>query len=184
MTPCNPTEIFNNITLIGKAVTSIESRFISRVLRTLTGLRKKMTKSAIKIALDQAFPKGCMLFLSRLQSLVESVCVCVLGCSAKTGQALIASDIFQSLPDSTASTSALDMEVDSAQPAATSPTPSIKKFNPPVDPSTQDLLPECIIYLRLLLILANLDAGRIHEVGHSPRSTAVVRDSLMRVSNV
>ena len=58
------------------------------------------------------------------------------------------------------------MEVDPAQAAETSATPSIRKFNPPIDPFTQDLLPECIIYLRLLLILANLDAGRIQEVGH------------------
>jgi len=53
--------ILNNLTLIGKGVTNIESRFIIRVLRTLTTLRKKLTKSAIKKVLDQAFPKGCRL---------------------------------------------------------------------------------------------------------------------------
>lgn len=58
------------------------------------------------------------------------------------------------------------MEVDSSAPAAegtTVPTPK-KKFVPPIYPATGDLLPEGIVYLRLLLILANLDAGRIIEV--------------------
>lgn len=58
------------------------------------------------------------------------------------------------------------MEVDSSAPAAegtTVATPK-KKFVPPIYPATGDLLPEGIVYLRLLLILANLDAGRIIEV--------------------
>lgn len=58
------------------------------------------------------------------------------------------------------------MEVDSSAPAAegtTVPTPK-KKFVAPIYPATGDLLPEGIVYLRLLLILANLDAGRIIEV--------------------
>ncbi len=49
----------------------------------------------------------------------------------------------------------------SADPA---PTPTPKKFSPPIDPKNQDLIPECIVYLRLLLILANLDAGKVQEV--------------------
>ena len=50
---------------------------------------------------------------------------------------------------------------------ATSATTIPKKFSPPIDPTNQDLLPECIVYLRLLLLLANLDAGKIQEVsGH------------------
>lgn len=63
------------------------------------------------------------------------------------------------------------MEIDTSVPAtegtaaeaATGPSPK-KKFVPPIDPATGDLLPEGIVYLRLLLILANLDAGRVVEV--------------------
>lgn len=53
------TEILNNITLIGRAVATVEPRFTTRVLRTLNHLRKKLTKPALKDALERAFPKGC-----------------------------------------------------------------------------------------------------------------------------
>jgi 26S proteasome regulatory subunit N3 len=63
------------------------------------------------------------------------------------------------------------MEVDTATPAPASTatnadaTPSAKKpFAPPLDSATQDLLPECTVYLRLLLVLAAIDAGKIEEV--------------------
>lgn len=45
--------------LIGRAVATIEPRFTTRVLRTLTTLRKKLTRKALKEVLDRAFPKGC-----------------------------------------------------------------------------------------------------------------------------
>ncbi len=85
--------------------------------------------------------------------------------SAKTGQILIASNIFQSLPDAAAS----EMDVDPIPTPDPAATPSSKKSTPPIDPIDQDLLPECIVYLRLLLILANLDAGKVQEVCHLPR---------------
>lgn len=53
------TEILNNITLIGRAVSTIEPRFTARVLRTLTTLRRRLTKNTMKSVLNQAFPKGC-----------------------------------------------------------------------------------------------------------------------------
>lgn len=52
-------ETLQNITLIGRAVSTIEPRFTARVLRTLTTLRRKLTKSDMKSVLNQAFPKGC-----------------------------------------------------------------------------------------------------------------------------
>jgi len=52
-------EILANIALIGRAVATIEPRFTTRVLRTLTTLRKKLTRPALKVALTRAFPKGC-----------------------------------------------------------------------------------------------------------------------------
>lgn len=53
------TEILSNIALIGRAVATIEPRLTTRVLRTLTTLRKKLTRKALKDAIDRAFPKGC-----------------------------------------------------------------------------------------------------------------------------
>nr|WRH23619.1 Fructose-1-6-bisphosphatase [Naematelia aurantialba] len=40
-----------------------------------------------------------------------------------------------------------------------------KKYTPPTDAATGDLVPEGAVYLRLLLILANLDAGKSQEAG-------------------
>ncbi|WVQ82190.1 hypothetical protein IAT38_004318 [Cryptococcus sp. DSM 104549] len=148
-------EILANITLIGRAVPALEPRFTIRVLRTLTSLRKKLTKSALKNVLEQAFPKG-----------------------SKTGQSLIASPIFTSLPDSQPAQEE-SMEVDpspAAAPEAAADAPKApapkRKFVPPVDSATGDLLPEGIVYLRLLLILATLDAGRTVEAGDFATETA------------
>jgi 26S proteasome regulatory subunit N3 len=76
------------------------------------------------------------------------------------------------------------MEVDSApaeEPNGTAtPSPSGKKYSPPVDSSTQDLLPECVVYLRLLLILANLDAGRVEQAGAFAMETAEIMSKANR----
>jgi 26S proteasome regulatory subunit N3 len=76
------------------------------------------------------------------------------------------------------------MEVDSApaeEPNGTAtPAPSGKKYSPPVDSSTQDLLPECVVYLRLLLILANLDAGRVEQAGAFAMETAEIMSKANR----
>ncbi len=56
------------------------------------------------------------------------------------------------------------MDVDIAPSAPNGSAPPIKKFTPPLDPATQDTVPEAVVYLRLLLILANLDAGKVKEV--------------------
>jgi 26S proteasome regulatory subunit N3 len=145
-------EILNNITLIGRAVTTAEPRFTTRVLRTLTHLRKKLTKPALKDVLDRAFPKG-----------------------SKTGQQLIASSIFGLLPEPPAKDES--MEVDEApkeekEGESSTPAPApAKKYTAPVDSATQDLIPEGVVYLRLLLILAALDAGKVAEAGAFAKET-------------
>jgi hypothetical protein len=94
---------------------------------------------------------------------------------AKTGQALIASHVFQSLPDAATKEEEKEvstMEVDPAPTSTTattgespaSPTATVKPFSPPLDAKTNDLLPEGTAYIRLLLILANIDAGHVQEV--------------------
>ncbi|OCF36915.1 26S proteasome regulatory subunit N3 [Kwoniella heveanensis BCC8398] len=173
-------EILNNITLIGRAVTTIEPRFTIRVLRTLTTLRKKLDKDVLKKALDQAFPKG-----------------------SKTGQQLIASPIFDNLPSAPAPAQA-QASSSSSDEMVVDPTPSTtiaagdgakkdeekkdtkekeaskkKAYTPPVDASG-DLLPEGVMYLRLLLILANLDAGKINEAGEFALETTELISSLNR----
>ncbi|OCF40348.1 26S proteasome regulatory subunit N3 [Kwoniella heveanensis CBS 569] len=173
-------EILNNITLIGRAVTTIEPRFTIRVLRTLTTLRKKLDKVVLKKALDQAFPKG-----------------------SKTGQQLIASPIFDNLPSAPAPAQA-QASSSSSDEMVVDPTPSTtiaagdgakkdeekkdtkekeaskkKAYTPPVDASG-DLLPEGVMYLRLLLILANLDAGKINEAGEFALETTELISSLNR----
>lgn len=100
--------------------------------------------------------------------------------TAKTGQSLIASPIFSSLPSGPSSQSqSQGMEVDQSQTQpqseggatgtaasaeTTAATTQNRKFTPPVDAATGDLLVEGIVYLRLLLILLNLDAGKVEEV--------------------
>ena len=42
--------------------------------------------------------------------------------------------------------------------------PAAKKYTPPIDQPTGDLIPEGTVYLRLLLVLLNLDAGKVVEV--------------------
>ncbi|KAK8864225.1 hypothetical protein IAR55_001471 [Kwoniella newhampshirensis] len=154
-------EILNNISLIGRAVSSIEPRFTIRVLRTLTTLRKKLTREIVKSVLDQAFPKG-----------------------SKTGQIFIASDIFSSLPSSKSTSSEEEMEIDptpaKAEESNTTPPTTKKKFTPPIDGSTGDLLPEAVMYIRLLIILLNLDAGRIKEAGDFALETTEIISSLNR----
>jgi len=53
------TEILANIVLIGRAVSTIEPRFTIRVLRTLTGVRKKLNKEVLRTVLEKAYPSGC-----------------------------------------------------------------------------------------------------------------------------
>ncbi|WWC61685.1 uncharacterized protein I303_104270 [Kwoniella dejecticola CBS 10117] len=151
-------EILNNITLIGKAVSTIEPRFTIRVLRTLTTLRKKLNKAVLKNVLDQAFPKG-----------------------SKTGQSLIANPIFSDLPSGPSSDSE-EMEVDptsTSTETANGASTTQKKNSPPTD-AGGDLIPEGIMYLRLLLILQNLDAGKIAEAGDFAMETTELMSSLNR----
>ncbi|WVQ99237.1 hypothetical protein IAU59_006369 [Kwoniella sp. CBS 9459] len=178
-------EILANIALIGRAVTTIEPRFTIRVLRTLTSLRKKLDKDVLKKVLDQAFPKG-----------------------SKTGQQLIASPIFDELPSTPAPAQSASSSSESDEMAVDpTPTPAVadaekkdeekkdskdvssgsstntnnkkRAYTPPVDASG-DLLPEGVMYLRLLLILANLDAGKINEVGEFALETTELISSLNR----
>ncbi|WOO85576.1 putative 26S proteasome regulatory subunit rpn3 [Vanrija pseudolonga] len=140
-------EILNSIQLIGRAVATIEPRFTARVLRTLTGLRKKLTRPALKAAIERAFPRG-----------------------SKTGQALIAAPIFSTIKDGES------MDVDSAAAPAADGTvaAAVKKYTAPLDASTNDLLPEGIVYLRLLIILAALDAGKVVEAGEFALETTEI----------
>lgn len=150
-------EILNNLQLIGRAVSTIEPRFTTRVLRTLTTLRKRLTKRQLADAITRAFPKG-----------------------SKVGQQLIASDLFQGLPDTAPEAEAESMDVDETPKDGKKDDSKdakdgkdskegkkdavAKKYQPPVD-QTGELIPEGVMYLRLLIILAGIDAGLIENAG-------------------
>ena len=112
---------------------------------------------------------------------------------AKTGQSLIANSIFDSLPAAPApapATASTDegMQVDSAStPAPTTegeekeketPKSSPRKYTAPVDGQTEDLILEGTAYLRLLLILLNLDAGKVEEVSLTSDQSDNIADSI------
>lgn len=56
-----------------------------------------------------------------------------------------------------------------------------KKYNAPVDGQSGDLIIEGTAYLRLLLVLMNLDAGKVEEVSSSPNSSWAI-SSLMKAA--
>jgi 26S proteasome regulatory subunit N3 len=157
-------EVLHNITVIGRAVSTMEPRFTTRVMRTLTATRKKLNKEAMKNILNQAFPKGCKFGYSALKIVAQLIYV------AKTGQSLIANPIFDSLPSSSTTTDD-SMQVDPT-PAPTTTEgekdkdtkASSKKYSAPTEGENGDLILEGVAYLRLLLILMNLDAGKVEEV--------------------
>ena len=104
--------------------------------------------------------------------------------TAKTGQSLIASSIFQDLPEAPKVVEEeMEVEPTPVAEAETKEDAEVKegeteekdkkakktvvqppKYIAPIDPITGDLSPECTVYLRLLLILANLDAARVQQV--------------------
>jgi 26S proteasome regulatory subunit N3 len=51
-------EIKQNLTLINRAVHNLEPRFTARVLRTLTGLRKKLYREALQEVVNDVYPKS------------------------------------------------------------------------------------------------------------------------------
>ncbi|KAL7421790.1 26S proteasome non-ATPase regulatory subunit [Cryptotrichosporon argae] len=151
-----PDEILANIALIGRGVSSMEPRFTIRVLRTLTTLRKKLDRDALRTAIEQALPKG-----------------------SRSGHALLSSSVFTSLPAPAPKEAAIapseSMDVDSSATAAsttaaTAPAPAPgKKYVAPTDGG--DLIPEGIVYLRLLVILLALDAGLVEPAGEFASQT-------------
>lgn len=101
--------------------------------------------------------------------------------TAKTGQQLIANPIFDTLPTKPKSvpTTTVDesMQVDpspanasaektASEDKATKTTAESggKKYTPPVDAQTGDLILEATAYLRLLVALLSLDAGHNDQV--------------------
>lgn len=59
--PSPVAEIKSNLALIERGVSTLEPRFTNRVLRTLTGLRKKLTVGVLRDAIEQVYAKGASL---------------------------------------------------------------------------------------------------------------------------
>ena len=51
-------EIKANVGLIERGVTTLEPRFMHRVLRNLTAIRKKLTNSVLRDALEEVYVQG------------------------------------------------------------------------------------------------------------------------------
>jgi hypothetical protein len=57
--PLSPvSEIKTNVTLIERAVSTLEPRFTIRVLRSLTALRKRLDDKALCNAVSEVYPQG------------------------------------------------------------------------------------------------------------------------------
>ena len=57
--PLSPvSEIKSNVTLIERAVSTLEPRFTIRVLRSLTALRKRLDDKALCDAVSDIYPQG------------------------------------------------------------------------------------------------------------------------------
>jgi hypothetical protein len=88
--PLSPvSEIKSNVTLIERAVSTLEPRFTIRVLRSLTALRKRLDDKALCDAVCEVYPQGvyvacCEGFLfifcrftgQGFSALVASCCTC------------------------------------------------------------------------------------------------------------
>ena len=53
-----PQEIKANVQLIERGVSMLEPRFMQRVLRTLTSMRRKLTGTVLKSAVEEVYAKG------------------------------------------------------------------------------------------------------------------------------
>lgn len=63
--PTPVAEIKSNVSLIERAVSTLEPRFTHRVLRTLTALRKRIDDKVLRDAIEELYPKGeCLLVKS------------------------------------------------------------------------------------------------------------------------
>lgn len=57
-------EIVTNLSLVDRAVSTLEPRFTHRVLRSLTSLRKKLNIKVLMDAIDLAYPAGTLTAVS------------------------------------------------------------------------------------------------------------------------
>ena len=121
--PTPAAEIKSNIALIEKAVWSLEPRFTHRVLRSFSGLRKKLDDAVLREAIQEVYPTGNRCW-SCHHSWMSNV-----GIDSSVKASLLAW-----LPEAPTKES---MDVDDA---------------PAPKPPTSDPVPEAQIYLQLLLI--------------------------------
>lgn len=65
--PSASAEIKANVALIERAVATLEPRFMHRVLRTLTALRKRLDDKALREAIAEVYPQGALIIFFALQ---------------------------------------------------------------------------------------------------------------------
>ena len=134
--PLTPTEeIKSNITLIERAVSTLEPRFTHKVLRSLTHLRRKLDEKVLRSVINEVYVKGELFRLHRTNS-----------CPGRVIDGSVKKGLLSWLPESTEAS----MEIDTSVPAASRPKPTASPTEP---------LPETEIYLRLLIIYRILDTA-------------------------
>ena len=84
---------------------------------------------------------------------------------------------FTGLPDPQPNGSGMD--VDNPRQSE-DPESALKSFQPPVDGVVKDLIAEAIIYICLLVIVANIDAGNLTDVSWNNAAEADVRRGSLR----
>jgi 26S proteasome regulatory subunit N3 len=132
--------------LIDRAVATIEDRFTARVLRTLTTLRKRLDASNLAQVIEQTYGST-----SKRKLLARDHSVANIYTDANTKSQL--ESYIHGLPTKIDDA----MQVDStAQPAeATQDAEKDKSYEP---------TPESDVYVRLLVVLALLDADKLDQV--------------------
>ncbi|KAG7571407.1 hypothetical protein FFLO_00590 [Filobasidium floriforme] len=158
-----PQEIKQNLTLINRAVHNLEPRFTARVLRTLTGLRKKVYREALQEVVNDVYPKSSKspAQLLPLISLLPTE----------------SSKLAASSSSITKGTQA--MEIDETSKTTTTTTAGDSKA---ATKSTGEVLPESDVYVRLLLILGLIDVKEVEKAFDLAKETTTYIQSLNRRS--
>ncbi|CDZ97848.1 26S proteasome regulatory complex, subunit RPN3/PSMD3 [Phaffia rhodozyma] len=152
-------ELETNLDLLDRGVSSFEPRYLARVLRTLTTLRKKLGGpkgdglKALKEVLVESYPK-----------------------SSST-----ASSLASILPEAPASEESMDIDASSA-PAEPASSSSATVAASSKEKEVTEILPEADVYLRLLVTLVLIDTKALDKAEKVAHETVDLIQSLNRRS--
>lgn len=153
------TEIKQNIVLITRAVHNLEPRFTARVLRTLTGLRRRMYREALSSVVESTYPSDSPI----KSSLIELV-------------GLLPTQSSRAEPSSASITQGTkDMEIDE-------PKQPERAASPASTTVPTEILPEVDVYIRLLVLLGLIDVKELDKAFELASETTSYIQQLSRRS--